>query len=634
MVEELIEKYFSEFESVGSNIVRSNTKNDAFTIVVLKALYGSLLKIDFTRKDINEISKYIIAPPDSNIDIFFQTGEEEDASFDIIQVKYADYDENQIKTCFATMKDTISKYLDSPKTVKSNTCREILESSELINENKKNCTYYVVHTGTKRNYTGLREDEKILNLTDLELLLSNNSKSVKEKIVKVEGISKFEHGLSNSHGIVCNFNCYELAKLNNEFYSTRIGRNILYGMNLRESLAGKNKAFAGMENTITKFPDNFWYYNNGITIIAESIEDLENGKIKLKNFSIVNGAQTTSTLGILLDKAENLRNESLLENIKKAYVIARILVVTDEKIQKDIAIFNNTQNPITSRDMVSNNDEQTMLFNKLNNSDYPEIYMEIRRGNEIPDQLKKKFKHRFTTNEELAQLAFAGFYLQPFTAKDKKSTLFSKDYSQSDYQINKYYSMIFDYNEKEPDKNGILFRKTKSEIDELLFIRYLYNQGKNYLKREFQNDIDRDLMDLKNAKDQTEKETVQERLSQHSGQKETVGICGFYFIAAYYELLSRIQDSGKKFDIDKFYNDKEYRKELIEEFSDYLLMLTIQILVETALESGNSSNINTWIRKAECQKKFLESLRNKIDYERKLKKDFEKMIQKYKNINA
>lgn len=629
MVAELLEEYFKEFESLTPEIVRANTKNDAFSIVVLKALYGSMLNFNFVKTEVNELANYIIVPPDSSIDIFYQSGDEEDAAFDIIQVKYEKLAEQDIKDCFSNMRDTIMKYIDSPSNVKSKTCRKILEKSDLMADNVNNCNYYVIHSGKTKSYIGLEENQKILNVDDLELLLQNNSKRVKEHILKVYNVSEFDQGLSNSHGIVCNLNCFDLAELNNTYYRTRIGRNILYGMNLRESLANKNKAFDGMKNTIKNHPENFWYYNNGITIIAESIKDLKNNKYKLSNFSIVNGAQTSSSLGMILD---NNNDTKIMENLKKAFVLTRILVVTDEKIQKSIAIFNNTQNPITSRDLVSNNEEQDILHNRLLNKEYPEIYMEIRRGNETPDQLKRKYKHRFTTNEELAQLAYAGFYLKPFYAKDKKATLFAKDFSQTEYTINKFYDDIFNYDKEEPEKNGILFRKSKTEIDELLFVRYLYNLGKNYLRKGFQEDLDKDKDDLSHTTDTIEKENIQERLSQHSALKETVGICGFYYISAYYELLANSITNKKRYDYDKFYNDKLYRDNFIEEFSDFLLMLTIEVLVDTALESGNSSNINTWIRKAECQDKFLKFLRHKIDYDKSVKKQFGKLIEKYKCI--
>ena len=62
-----------------------------------------------------------------------------------------------------------------------------------------------------------------------------------------------------------------------------------------------------MAKTIREEPEKFWFYNNGITIIAEDYNTItsagSNGDIEkfvLKNFSIINGAQTTSSFLLLL----------------------------------------------------------------------------------------------------------------------------------------------------------------------------------------------------------------------------------------------------------------------------------------------------------------------------------------------
>ncbi len=62
-----------------------------------------------------------------------------------------------------------------------------------------------------------------------------------------------------------------------------------------------------------------------------------------------------------------------------------------------------------------------------------------------------------TTNETLAQLSFASFNREPFTAKDKKRTLFNNDYSKEDFTINSDYHKIFHYDDNE--KYVILFKK-------------------------------------------------------------------------------------------------------------------------------------------------------------------------------
>ena len=64
-----------------------------------------------------------------------------------------------------------------------------------------------------------------------------------------------------------------------------------------------------IKSTLIKSPDKFWYYNNGITIVASKIEKSmvggttrDIGSFKLTGASIVNGAQTVSTIGAYLQE--------------------------------------------------------------------------------------------------------------------------------------------------------------------------------------------------------------------------------------------------------------------------------------------------------------------------------------------
>lgn len=57
---------------------------------------------------------------------------------------------------------------------------------------------------------------------------------------------------------------------------------------------------AGIRNTLGDADDrgHFWAYNNGITIIARTFEFNEDeDTVELTDFSIVNGCQTTVSLG-------------------------------------------------------------------------------------------------------------------------------------------------------------------------------------------------------------------------------------------------------------------------------------------------------------------------------------------------
>lgn len=362
ILDDLQKQYYEEFKGVGSPvIVRNNHEEDAFELVVLKILYGRILDLTFDIDHIEDLQKRVIAAPDGGIDIFIERGNGDDASFDVIQVKTSEYPESELRGCFTAMERTITDFCDSPLNIDSDSCRTVLSDSSLDSTNYENCQYYVVHTGEARDFSGIKDNEHVITAVDLINLSESQTDTVEEDVLSLteeSGCMPFGQEGEELSAIVCNINGYDLANLNNKYFSTEIGRNILFGYNLRESLnPKKSKSFAGMKETVEKSPEKFWYYNNGITIIAEEFETEKNEKgvpnaISLKHFSIVNGAQTTSSLGLILQEAKKNRDNAILDNLKKTYVIARILRVNNKEAAEDIAICNNTQNPISSRDMV------------------------------------------------------------------------------------------------------------------------------------------------------------------------------------------------------------------------------------------------------------------------------------------
>lgn len=77
----------------------------------------------------------------------------------------------------------------------------------------------------------------------------------------------------------------------------------LFAKNIRQML-GATEVNDEVKRTIEEQPENFWYYNNGVTIVAESIKksmvggnSRDIGSFKANNISIVNGAQTVSVIG-------------------------------------------------------------------------------------------------------------------------------------------------------------------------------------------------------------------------------------------------------------------------------------------------------------------------------------------------
>ena len=430
--------------------------------------------------------------------------------------------------------------------------------------------------------------------------------------------------------ILCSIRGYDLATLCDKYYSTAQGRNILFGQNLRESLAKKSKTSKEMKDTINDEPGRFWHYNNGITIIAETIDlkkDEESGKdiIQLTNFSIINGAQTTSTLREYYSEAKQRYDDAALSKLKNVYVLARLMEITnDREFGNKIAVYNNSQNAISSRDMVANNPEQNALHNRFWDIDgnSPHIYVQIRNGSTKPSHPRIE-KHQSTTNEELAQLAFAAFFQEPFSAKNKKATLFTKDDTREEsVLINENYDRIFRY-EVDVDedgnklqKQGILFQKTKQEIDEVLFVKYLYRAARTIKKNFLEEKIEQTNTKISEALDDGDTDKVkglQNRLSKFQRNKEINNTCMFYCITLYYAIKEEYEEAGEgTFDYSLFYgggSSSTYKDDIVEYFADKFLEETISIITELL---GAEGNVGNWVRRAGSQKEFKGKLDDKI----------------------
>ena len=121
-----------------------------------------------------------------------------------------------------------------------------------------------------------------------------------------------------------------------------------------------------IKETIQHSPEMFWFYNNGITLIADSVKksiangnNRDIGTFQLLNTNIVNGAQTVSTIG-KIDGEERVNLEIVRIPIK---------IISLEKAPDNVGInitkANNRQNRIENRDFVSLDEHQIRLKTEL-----------------------------------------------------------------------------------------------------------------------------------------------------------------------------------------------------------------------------------------------------------------------------
>ena len=152
-----------------------------------------------------------------------------------------------------------------------------------------------------------------------------------------------------------------LSAIYNEFGQRLLESNVRTFLDFR---AGTNK---GMRKTLLTEPDNFFAYNNGLTVTATAIKkEIINGELvitELENMQIVNGGQTTAAIYFSPREKGGIKGEDKEYffrdiDLDKVYVQVKLTVVgekdTAEAMKEMIAKYANSQNSIQESDLESN----------------------------------------------------------------------------------------------------------------------------------------------------------------------------------------------------------------------------------------------------------------------------------------
>ncbi|TAN06330.1 MAG: hypothetical protein EPN38_08745 [Rhodanobacteraceae bacterium] len=162
----------------------------------------------------------------------------------------------------------------------------------------------------------------------------------------------------------------------NAYYGTVTGSELaawwstngvrLFDRNLR-SVLGRTEVNQEITSTAIKRPRDFWYFNNGVTVVANRVTknlaggaSRDFGTFRADGASVVNGAQTVSTLG---------RAAASGANLDDVRVLLRVISLENDSANTDysaeITRTNNTQNRIEARDFATQDPEQTRLMREL-----------------------------------------------------------------------------------------------------------------------------------------------------------------------------------------------------------------------------------------------------------------------------
>ncbi|WP_200815676.1 AIPR family protein [Pedobacter africanus] len=270
----------------------------------------------------------------------------------------------------------------------------------------------------------------IRRLIDLNFLLDVMISQGNREILTIEFGNVFGAPLSaikaaseaNFESYLCVIPATNLAELY-RLHSTR-----LLEKNVRSFLDYKNDANRGMLATMKKDPSKFIAFNNGLTITATASDTSQQSGItlihSLTDFQIVNGGQTTAS--IYFGKKANV-------DISKVFITAKINVVKEVAEQelnafiKEISLYSNTQNKVTTVDLDSQNPQliklKAMTMSVVTPSGKKWFFDRARgeystmlkkSGNR--NRLEKEFEDRRFSKEDLGKY-YTAWGAQPYMVK-------------------------------------------------------------------------------------------------------------------------------------------------------------------------------------------------------------------------
>ena len=202
----------------------------------------------------------------------------------------------------------------------------------------------------------------------------------------------------------------------------------LLSRNLRYHISGRD-IDSGIDDTIRNCPESFWLKNNGITIVCDHFS-IDGREVKLKNFSIINGGQTT----YMLHKSKHI------DEAHDLYLPCKIVTTEgeteDEKNAFSLAIAKatNTQKPIKKVDLKANSPEQVRFAQAMRDVG---VFYQTKRGESIP----RAFREPYLNSDllEIGKLCLAAVYQVPCASRTKPSSLY----------LPQYYEKVFNGNQSQ-----------------------------------------------------------------------------------------------------------------------------------------------------------------------------------------
>lgn len=228
----------------------------------------------------------------------------------------------------------------------------------------------------------------------------------------------FDRSDGNIRGLIATVAAEEIVRLIADQEDPSQVRLGVFNDNVRVYLSRKNQINKKIiASAMSDKNAQFWYLNNGITMTCDSFSYQAGSRapiVSMKNVQIVNGGQTSNAL------FEAYKEEP--DKVKNALILTRIYETKTKAISTDIAESTNSQTPINTRDLRSNDEVQKKLEESFR--DVGMFYE--RKAKQFADEPRVK-----RVDSLAAGQAFLAYQLgMPEVAKKDRSRVFSDLYDE------------------------------------------------------------------------------------------------------------------------------------------------------------------------------------------------------------
>lgn len=385
-VQEDIEEYLME-----NNADSSVKKGDLF-------LEWALANVFQLREDEIENAVAIGGKSDNGIDAVFEINNE----LFIIQSKYGS--SQNIDAIHRFINDALRLLETSPDTKREAVIDATLEIRKAFKTEKKINCYYITNNNLndwERSQITKALDGRIFINTNFYIL---DIDGIVEKIQLSKGELPFD--FKNKNFKVKHNRAFTVDGKNGLTYITAVtlknfadfisqdkDSDLIFYSNIRNYL-NSTSINSGIKKTLENAPQDFWYYNNGITVVCEDIVD-KNSILVVKAPQIVNGCQTAKNIYATYKKKSYQTAQDILEDgqiLIRFIKIKNIDALDKKEFRDNITRYTNSQNAVKGLDFYALDHFQRDLKIEFEKKGY---YYEIQRGSYSAEKNRRKKKDQF-----------------------------------------------------------------------------------------------------------------------------------------------------------------------------------------------------------------------------------------------